>query len=234
MTNRQSETLFVKRDSSHLNRPQLEQSGSIAARPSALGTSIGQQPMRADSTVETTYAVAHPIALRSAQVRSNAAVKSGAVPAADRDDLIQEALVACWLALPRFDPTRAALPTFIERVVTTSVASFIRSARRVPAHKELKPSISPQIESGSGELELRADVKTFLASLRPKDRELAVTLMEHSPAEASRLLGIPLSTLHDRMTGFRRRLSAAGLKPIAVKRGRKPTSRPDCEVCNAA
>ena len=45
------------------------------------------------------------------------------------------------------------------------------------------------------------------------DRELIVLLLEHSPAEAGRMLGIPRSTVHDKILRLRRRFVEAGFVP---------------------
>ena len=163
--------------------------------------------------LETTFQQAYPLALRAAQVRATAAVLSGAAQSADREDLQQEGLAACWRALPHFDPARASLRTFVERVVATRLASKLRSARRAPAHVPIKAAGPQLVHAGAGQLELRADIRRLLLSLHPYDRHLVLLLLEHSPAEASRVLGVPRSTLHDRILRLRRRFIAAGLAP---------------------
>ena len=50
--------------------------------------------------VEATFEQAYPIAARAARVRAAAAVVSGAIPVADREDFEQEGLTACWRAPP--------------------------------------------------------------------------------------------------------------------------------------
>ena len=57
--------------------------------------------------VEATFEMAYPMAVRAAKVRAKAAVLSGAILVADREDLEQEGLTACWRALPQFDPAPA-------------------------------------------------------------------------------------------------------------------------------
>ena len=170
---------------------------------------------------EVTFEKAYSVALRIAEVRANAAVKSGAVPAADKDDIQQEVLLACWRSLPQFDPSRGCLRTFLEMVAAAQITSIIRSAGRSLTCESLDAeAVSPHAESVIGTLELSIDVETVVASLRPEDRELAVTLMKHSLAEASRILGVPKSTVHDRLARIRRRFSAAGLKPVATRERR--------------
>src|SRR5271157_1386275 len=79
--------------------------------------------------LEGAFRHAYPLALRSARVRSAAAVVSGAVLLADRADLEQEILIRVWQATFKYDPARAGLRTFIEVVVGTQFTSMLRSRR---------------------------------------------------------------------------------------------------------
>ena len=163
--------------------------------------------------VEATFEQAYPIAARAAKVRATAAVVSGAIPVADREDLQQEGLTACWRALPQFDPSRACLRTFIERVVAARLASVSRIARRVPPHDSLTAARPLLVDSEASGIELRADVRQIVSSLQSRDRQLILLLLDHSPAEAGRILGLPRSTVHDRILRLRRRFVAAGYAP---------------------
>ncbi|MFN3326106.1 MAG: sigma factor [Bryobacteraceae bacterium] len=51
------------------------------------------------------------LAVRAVQVRGAAAVGTGRVAAADREDLEQEALLGLWMALRQYDPSRARSPS---------------------------------------------------------------------------------------------------------------------------
>ena len=167
--------------------------------------------------VEATFLEAYPIALRAAQVRAMAAVVAGAIPATDREDFEREGVVACLHALPRFDHTRASLRTFVERVVAARLASVLRRTRRSP---ELVPVDAPcrfPVIGDDGQREVRMSIDGVLESLGAEDRELVGLLLEVSPAEASRELGIPRSTIHDRIQQLRRRFTQAGLD-IHVRR----------------
>jgi RNA polymerase sigma factor (sigma-70 family) len=161
--------------------------------------------------VEATFEQAYPIAARAAKVRATAAVVSGAIPGADREDFEQEGLTACWRALPQFDPARASLRTFVEHVVAARLASLIRSANRVPASQPLDSASRCHVDSGIGSLELHADVWRLLNLLSDGDRHLVLLLMEYSPSEASRLLGIARSTVYERIQRLRRTFADAGL-----------------------
>lgn len=162
---------------------------------------------------EAVFERVYPLALRSAQVRSAAAVASGAVLLADREDLEQEGLIACWRALPHYDPARASLRTFVEHVVATRFVSLRRARLCRP---RLQPLDENQYQVGSawaGEIELRSDVQRVLNSLPDTERKLAVALIECTPAEVSRLVGTARSTVYKRIQHIRAAFGNAGLRP---------------------
>ena len=168
--------------------------------------------------VEATFEQAYPIAARAAKVRATAAVVSGAILVADREDIEQEGLTACWLALPQFDPARASLRTFIERVIASRIASLMRAARRSPASVSLNAAGPQPVDSRAELQELHADIARLSSAFEFHDRQLTLLLLEHSPAEAGRMLGLPRSTVHDRILRLRRRFVAAGF----VRNGGRP------------
>ena len=167
--------------------------------------------------VEATFEQAYPIAARAAKVRATAAVVSGAISVADREDFEQEGLTACWLALPKFNPARASLRTFVERVVTSRIASLVRAARRSPVHVPLKAAGPRPVESGAELQELYADVERLSSTSGGCDRQLIFLLLEHSPAEAGRILGLHRSTVHDRILRLRHRFVATGYGPNGAR-----------------
>lgn len=151
----------------------------------------------------------YPLARRAAQVRAASRVASGAVFQADREDLSQEGLLACWRALRHFDPTRASLPTFLDRVVANRVASVIRSSR-TPVMLSLDAADVCTVGFGLGQIHLELDVARVIQRLSRDDRNLAVTLMEHTPTETSRRLGLSRSTVYSRIARLRSSFIAAG------------------------
>src|SRR5260370_20622190 len=76
--------------------------------------------------VQDLFHDAYPMADRAAAVRSANVLGVLRDATLDPDDLKQEALVGIWVALPRFDPARACLRTFVERVAANRMTSFIR------------------------------------------------------------------------------------------------------------
>src|ERR1039458_4913375 len=121
---------------------------------------------------EVMFERAYPLALRSAQVRSAAAVVSGTIQESEREDLEQEGLLACWRALPHFNPNRASLRTFVECVVAARITSLHRARRCRPRFQPLDDDQYPSGDAWTQQIEMRSDVHQVLASLRDRDRRL--------------------------------------------------------------
>ncbi len=169
---------------------------------------------------DSNFRQAYRIALRAAQVRAVSAVVSGAIPVADQEDFEQEGVVACFRALPHFDPNRASLRTFIERVVATRLASVIRRTRRRPPSVPVSRLSGFPVAGDADRREVRMSIDCVLATLGDEDRDLVRLLLEVSPAEAGRQLGIPRSTIHDRILRLRQRFTQAGLDIYARRPAR--------------
>lgn len=166
---------------------------------------------------EATFEQAYPIAVRAAKVRAAAAVISGAIPVADREDFEQEGLTACWRALPQFDPARASLRTFVEKVIASRIASLVRAARRSPARISLNAAGPRPVDSEAEIQELYADVERISSAFEYHDRKLILLLLEHTPAEAGRMLRLPRSTVHDRILRLRPQFIAGGFLPNGAR-----------------
>jgi RNA polymerase sigma factor (sigma-70 family) len=158
-----------------------------------------------------------PIATRVARVRSTAAIASGWMSRADFEELLQEGVIACWLAFAHYDPGRASIHTFFESVVANKLTSMFRRSRLVPA---AEPDLSEICASGRtrSQFELRSDVMTVLSKATEADRQLAFALTEYSPSETSRKLNLARSTVYERMRKLRVLLGAAGLGPCSNAR----------------
>jgi RNA polymerase sigma-70 factor (ECF subfamily) len=167
---------------------------------------------------EGLFEEAYPLALRAARVRAAAAVAFGGAPAGDREDLEQEALLRVWQALPRYDPTKASLRTFVERVADSRFASLLRPRCRQVVIEPLS-RISPASADGIPAVELRVDFERVLAKLSEPDRRLARLLSEHTPSQASRILGVARSTVYCRIRRLRAAFRAAGYGPSARSGG---------------
>ena len=155
------------------------------------------------------FAQAYPFARRAAAVRSAAATRMASLPSADRVDLEQEALVAVWRALPRYDPARASLRTFVEVVVASRLASLMRAHHRHPAPVQLE-----EYHQADGDqipaIEFGMDFRFVSASLAELDRHLVAVLLDHSPTEASRALRVSRSTVYEGIHRIRATFANAG------------------------
>ena len=142
---------------------------------------------------------------------ASALARATVVPA-DRQDLEQEALVAVWRALPRYDPSRSGLRTFVELVVATRFVSLMRARQRQPKLEPLE-DFHPVGLDGIPVLEFQTDFQRVSASLAERDRRLAALLLDHSPTEASRALRVSRSTVYEGIRRIRIAFAAAGLGP---------------------
>lgn len=154
-----------------------------------------------------------PLAWRTAQVRVSTAVGCGFAPPVDHDDLVQEGLVACWRAYPRYDPSIAGERTFFERVVAHRLATVLRTTRRKPRTVDLDTAVHPQAPDEGRAIEFSASLQTLLKTLTSEDAQLVKLLLHFTPAEAARILGVARSTIHDRIRRLRPKFLAVGLVP---------------------
>jgi RNA polymerase sigma factor (sigma-70 family) len=170
--------------------------------------------LEADVQVQASFPQAYASALRTARIRARQAVIAGQVPWFERDDLEQEGLIACWRALPKFDPKRASLQTFIELVIASRLASVHRARR---CRLRFEPLEAHEDRAGDNSwarnIELRTDVRRVLATLEDGDRRIALALIDYSPTEVSRELGVARSTVYTSISRIREAFQLAGLGP---------------------
>ncbi len=160
---------------------------------------------------EVSFDHAYPLALRVAEVRVAGALAIGKLTAAEREDWIQELLLAAWRALPRFDSARASLRTYIERVVANRCCTLVWAQHPgthepLEAHEQRLSTLD-----GIPGLERRIDVQRLLDSLAAPDQELARALSDHNVAGAARHLGRSRTSLYPRIRAIRAQFAGAGL-----------------------
>jgi RNA polymerase sigma-70 factor (ECF subfamily) len=166
------------------------------------------------AVLDATFQRAYPLACRAAQVYAAAAVVAGTLPGADRADVVQEALLGLWRALPRFDPARASLRTFAERVIANQVASTARAQRAV--RRPVPAEAAAYSEHPGTSIELRIDIRRVVGRLQVGEQHLALLLSNYSPAEASRILRTSRSTVYLRINRIRQAFRDAGLGPERI------------------
>jgi RNA polymerase sigma-70 factor, ECF subfamily len=157
----------------------------------------------------------------------------------DRKSLEQELLTRVVQGLRSFDPGQSHRNIFVTTIVERSVATIIRDRyaekrdhRRISSLHELVPGTDGglteigetlgqesydarrgrQPRSAQEICELSCDVAQCLASLPSELRQIAEALKHKSVSELARELGIPRTTLRERVMHIRNHFEAAGMR----------------------
>lgn len=146
--------------------------------------------------IDDLFLKAYPLAQRAAGVRSAAAVGVLSASGIDREDLVQELLLAVWVALAHFDPLRASLGTYIERVIASKTSSAIR--RRRTQKRTRLDSVAPTSVPVHMPVtvELRVEVRRALRTLSLADQKMARLLLHYKPTEIARESGISRAAVY--------------------------------------
>jgi DNA-directed RNA polymerase specialized sigma24 family protein len=159
----------------------------------------------------------YPRTLRAARVRAGRAVRSTAVPPHEYEDVVQEAITSCWIALPQFNPDRASLPTYFEHVIANRVSSVKRASHAGKRSAQVYPLDVAGECTAPGDwvagLHLRLDVHRVLRCLAPGDRAIALLLMKYSPTEATRVAQVSRSKIYRTIGRLRAVFTSAGFGP---------------------
>ena len=157
----------------------------------------------------------------------------------DADDIEQALLLDLLKRLPRFDPTRASLRTFVTRLVDHCVATLIEAReaacrdwrrRRETLHdvirdptgeqhprwtvlgeEDCRNRILAQERDGSAVQELRLDLDAAVEALPQRLRDMAEQLKADSPTGVARESGVHRSTVYDARRRIRAHLVASGI-----------------------
>ncbi len=117
--------------------------------------------------------------------------------AAAAEDIAQEAFLAAIRSLHRFDSRRPFAP-WIHRIV---VNRAIDHARSRALRREVGAEMAESAEAPSPDTGISDDLLAALAGLRPEQRAVVVLryLLDCTPGEISRTLGIPRGTVNSRL-----------------------------------
>lgn len=173
------------------------------------------------------------------RVKARQLVRSGQFLRSDEEDLRQELTLRLLQRARRYDPTRATLNTFAERVVCSLVATLLREQRR-QKNSILRGAVSIEVRCDCGDegatllRELlqdadqrrrtgaaisdpldsaeRADaIHNAVADLPPELRDICQRLMRATATEVARELGISRHQVQQAITTLRERFTTAGL-----------------------
>jgi len=177
------------------------------------------------------YDVLHPYATTTIRIHARCLARDQVIPGMAREDYEQELAADLWRRLPTYDPQRASLPTFIDRLVRNRVAGFFAAARAAKRQHErdlvtfddskddaertgaVKTSNSSWISASNlaDEVGLRHDVGRFKTNLPPALKRCCAILMSGSITEAIGKYGLHASSYYDGLGRLRRRAREAGL-----------------------
>lgn len=159
--------------------------------------------------------------------------------AQDREDLEQELLVRLVQSLKSFDPNQAHRKSFVTAVVERAFANLLRNARAAKRDHRRIGSLNVTIEvtaegitelaetigdreynarrcrdpRSAGELaQLASDLAKIVAALPEELRDLAERLKTESISAIARNVGVPRTTLNDKVRRLRQRFEQAGLR----------------------
>lgn len=149
----------------------------------------------------------------------------------DAEEIAQDVAAHLIERMPQFDPSRATVNTFIDRVVKNKLLNVIeaRGAQKREGQRRNRPldDVSPEalLEYGrtTADVDLALDVRDLLKGMPPELRVFADRLMLETPVEAARTLGLTRAQMRSRMEAVRAHMEAADGNEIA--RDRQPVRR---------
>lgn len=158
----------------------------------------------------------------------------------DREDLEQELAADLLKRLPKFNPVRAQLNTFINRIVNHRVSTLIEAQKAKQRNFRLRGgSLNEVVDQGTNGIveridevdtdeysmwagksartveelmEMAIDINGFLADLPPNLRELCERLKTENVTDISRDTGIPRGTIYESITKLKGMFERAGMR----------------------
>ena len=199
-----------------------------------------EQPSASNSTSSTSATPRHLDAFARRLIRRKArqlACRSD-FTRSDCADIEQDLAQKLVQQMEAFDPAAAHWYAFVTTVVERQTATLVRDRRAAKRDRRRVTTLHVLIDGDDGPVEfaqtiasdehlnrtgrwrrsdaeraeLALDTATVLAALPEDLRDLAVRLMDASPSQVARDLGVPRSTLQRRMERLRRHFEDAGLR----------------------
>ena len=185
--------------------------------------------------------VLHPYAEDLIRIKARRLSGQAGFVRSDQEDIEQELRLDLLRRLPKFDPRKAALSTFADRVVRHKVASIIEAKKaRLRDYRRQQCSLNDPLKTPDGKRaergdtvdqneacrrtgrssrstedlrDLANDFSAAVSNLPPNLRDLCRRLlMNPNLTEAAQDAGIPRGTLYESVEKIRRRFEKARLK----------------------
>ena len=172
------------------------------------------------------------VIVQAARYCAETLFRRGLFRRSDLDDVQQDLVLAILKRLQRFDPDRASLPTFANRVAQNAAKSLLRrrhAAKRgrsrvlqsleaelndrhgapccagnLVAETQLETRCGIRRRSAREQSDLKIDLNDAKTALPDVDRDLCRLLEEQSPTDVAGRAGIARSTVYRRMAKVRR------------------------------
>jgi DNA-directed RNA polymerase specialized sigma24 family protein len=149
---------------------------------------------------------------------------------ADREDLVQDILLAILEASPRFDATRGAWPTFVTMLARRAVIDRARQPRQPELLSLAGPSgaaILPRLAAPEIDRDLLLGFDRALEELPPAPRELLRVIITHRDvADARDAHAASPATFYRELHDLRCWLRTLGARPATPAMRAAATSRP--------
>jgi RNA polymerase sigma-70 factor (ECF subfamily) len=161
------------------------------------------------------------------QRKSYQIVRQTGLPVSDREDVEQTLALHLLTRLRQFDGAEEARPAYVRMVLrqaTVNALRFLSAAKRAGGatsldallrnedEREVAPGGGDDRRDTQEQFELARDVAEVLESLPAELRPVAEGLMSHSISRTARDLGMPRSTLYERVEVIRTAFEAADLR----------------------
>ena len=184
--------------------------------------------------------VLHPYAENLIKYKARRLVGRAGFVRSDQEDIEQELRLDLLRRLSNFDPNKATLNTFADRVVEHKIASIIEARKAgLRDYRRQRCSLNDPLKTPDGKpaergdmldqdatllrtgganrpaderIDLRDDIRTVLAGLPPELRRLCRRLMKRTPTEVERETGTARGTQYESFETLRRRFEKARLK----------------------
>jgi RNA polymerase sigma-70 factor, ECF subfamily len=187
----------------------------------------------------------HSRVSRNIMFRAARLARSGAVPGMTAEDIAQDLREHLWRRDRAFDLTRGSYDTFADRVIANRIATLASPTERLRAERnwisfdepskqtedeqalplsetlgEADPLNGPEDRPADVAFGLVCDMRRLRDGLTPSCRAVADLLIDLTPTEAARAIGVHRSTIYARLATIRSAAAAIGLE---VYLGTTPT-----------
>jgi RNA polymerase sigma-70 factor (ECF subfamily) len=170
------------------------------------------------------YDGVHPRAIQFVRYHARQLARHRAVPGMELEDYEQDLIADLLVRERRFDPARAAYPTFADRVIRHRVATLIQAGlrmRRIEDHGSRavtsEPKLEIQAEGSVGACcsedwcSLCLDLERFVGQLPARLRRCCEWLLAENRRAAAAALGLHRSSLYEAAHDLKRLAIEAGL-----------------------